>query len=1329
MKKLLPALVLVCLCVQQSHARSSRLYGSGEMSSNLISDICLDGQGFVWVATEYGLNRFDGFSFRQYFNNPSDSTSLLGNNVRTLFLDSEKTLWVGCSNGLQYYSAEEDAFVHITIPSQYSPHVSAMAELDDGKLWFVTSGQGVYQLEKSEKKATYLDELTRLIGTQFCSCIYKTSSGMVWIGTDSKGAVMVDFRSGTVIETYTPESDETRINDIVEDGAGNVFLSASTKIVRYDPLTKTFSDVPYAEDQYIAVRAMMKSWDGGIFVGTDGQGLQFLDTKNFKLAPVGTDNGDLDMSDARIYALAEAPQQSMWIGCAQKGVLMISHAPTQFDFLRLPSRAGELGGSVNSIYRDHEGDILCAADNEGLLVFNYRGDIIRQFPQIKAAAFVFEDSRNRIWLRSRDEGTMILDKKSGRVTPVEIPANGFVKTIAEDKAQNLYISMFGAGFVRHNLITGQWEHYEMRRGDSTEGGLANDWINVILCDSRGLVWLGHYRGISCYDPSQDKFLSTGLEDALKDQICISMAEDINGNIWAGTYNGLFRIDPLDGTVQSYTTANGLSSNMICGVAIDPGGNVWCSTFNGINQLDVSEQRFISYYSGNGLEDKAYNRGVYFTDADGVIYFGGDNGITMFSPGDINLSDYANRVSVVNLFVHNKPVNRHSLSAGKKIIRTGRLDDGDFHMAYGDNTFTLELATMDFKDTDNIHFEYRLKNLNETWSATIPGQNHITYNHLNPGKYTLEVRAAKYGALSPAREFSINIRPPWHRSLPAYIIYMVCLLALTVLIIYTVGKKRREVVNEAKLQFFINISHEIRSPLTLIISPLEKLLKGTHDPSTGATLNNMYRNAQRILGLVNQLLDIRKIDKGQMRLKFTETDLVGFIGELFEIFDFQAGRRNIRFSFEHLMDQLLVWIDRNNFDKILMNILSNAFKFTPDGGEVAIILTSGIDSDTLGTLRHYAQIRITDTGQGIDEDKIEKIFTLFYQAQNEHSFGTMGSGIGLNLSRTLVEMHQGTITASNRHEMRGACFTIRIPLGNEHLKKEEINPQSAPATRDVLRQLAEEYSGPAKRKYTRSKTNYKILVVDDEPEIRDFIRSELEQTYRVLTAPDGEQAMKTVFEQMPDLIISDVVMPVMDGFTLLGKLKTNSNVSHIPVIMLTSKTEHDDRMEGLDKGAEAYLTKPFNTDELLLTVENLIKNRRLLRGKFSGAQDQKDKVKAVEFKSGDEKMMGRIMTILNNNIENPQLNVEMLAREVGISRVQLHRKLKELTGLSSSEFIRELRLKQAAELLREKRMDISQIAYSVGFSNRTHFSTAFRKFYGISPSEYIQKSTDNGSADQ
>ena len=544
------------------------------------------------------------------------------------------------------------------------------------------------------------------------------------------------------------------------------------------------------------------------------------------------------------------------------------------------------------------------------------------------------------------------------------------------------------------------------------------------------------------------------------------------------------------------------------------------------------------------------------------------------------------------------------------------------------------------------------------------------------------------------------------------------------------REHAEQLNEAKLQFFINISHEIRTPMTLIINPLEKLLAEKKGGEVQKTYLMIYRNAQRILRLINQLMDIRKLDKGQMFMKFRETDMVGFIDDVMLTFDYMARKKKIHFSFEHAMPQLKVWVDMNNFDKILMNIFSNAFKYTPEQGEITVSLSTGRDATRRDPLKEYFEITVTDSGIGLDREKIERIFERFYQIDNDVTKSNFGTGIGLHLSRSLVELHHGIILAENREDAPGSRFVIRIPLGSAHLRTDELEDVEALITphavlvkpeKTDLEEVFEEEEGEEdeeSKKTGKAKNRMRILIVEDEEEILSYLKEELEGDYRIMTRKNGREAYDTILADTPDLVISDIMMPEMDGLSLCRKIKQNTNVNHVPVILLTAKSKPEDTMEGMATGADAYMVKPFNTELLKSTIANLLANRKLLKSKFSGAQQQEDKVQKLSMKSADEILMSKIMKVINENLSNPDLNVEMLAANVGLSRVHVHRKLKELTNLSARDFIKNIRLQQAAALLKEKKLTVSEVAYATGYTNLSHFSSSFKEVHGMSPKEYM-----------
>lgn len=1329
MKTHLSILIFICLFIGKIYAQNERLYGAGKYSSealtsNLITRMLQDDFGYIWIATDYGLNKFDGIRFIQYLHNEKDSTSLLSNNVRTLLMDKDNTIWIGCNEGLQYYLPNENCFRSIKFPENISPHITCIYQFSNGNIWVATSGWGIFSIDKNKGTAVFLEHITALTG-DFCGYIYQDKELNTWININDKGIIKIDPDTREYVYYSKPDIPHNNIVGIAEDHNDNLYLATSTGICYYDKSQDKFIELAM-DIPGISITDIFISRKGIIYVATDGQGIKYIDKEIQKLVSTVNERSVYNYSATKISALIEDRDQNLWIGCFLKGILMKPNEQTQFNFHRIFDTENQLGSTLNFIFKDQKGYLWVGTNQEGIIRINQHGQVVNRFVEKTDITSLYEDSEHRLWIGSYQQGLGTLDRKTGKMRFLNIPSKGYMKTIVEGADKHLYISTFGYGFMSYDIQTGKWEKFSMKQEDPIKGRLSNDWINAMICDAEGLIWMGHYKGISCYDPIQKRFITGKYNDLLASQICISLMEGKGGEIWSGTYNGLFRINKQTGEVKRYTVNNGLSSNVICGLAQDEKGNVWCSTFNGINHIKTDEDRIVNYYIGNGLMEKIYNRGVYFQEGSGTIYFGGNNGITSFNPFDSQISRYDHRIIVTNVYVNNQSVNVRTLSAGKPIIRTGLTDVEEFRFSYEDNTFTFEFSTMDFNSPENIYYEYRIKEFGSDWNTTLPGMNQITYNHLNPGTYTLFVRACKYGKYTPEKQLRIIISPPWHRTAIAYMVYLTIILCIGTLIVNLMRKRKNEKVNEAKLQFFINISHEIRSPLTLIINPIEKLLKGDFDPKTMKTLQVMHRNSTRILGLVNQLLDVRKIDKGQMKMNYSETDMDIFIKELMDIFEYQAVKRNIRLEFRNQTGSLSAWVDRSNFDKILMNLLSNAFKYTPDGGEIMVVLRIGMDNNSWGALRNYMEISVTDSGTGIEESEMDKIFERFYQGHTQETFTTIGSGIGLNLTQKLVQMHQGTITAANRKDVKGSCFIVRIPLGKDHIRKENfasIEVKKPARQKLFLPETAE------KEKAGKRKTSYKVLVIDDEEEIRDYLKTELKHIYKVITAANGVDGLKMAISELPDLIISDVMMPEMDGFKLMNKLRNNPNVRHIPVILLTSKTEYEDRINALKKGADAYLTKPFNTEELLMTAGNLIASRKMLKSKFSGVQDQTDKIKTIKFKSSDEVLMERVMKHINGNIGNPEFNVEILASNVGLSRVQLHRKLKELTGLSSADFIRNIRLKQAGTLLKEKKVNITQVAYAVGFTNQTHFSTLFKKFYGVPPKDFIAQNKENTSGNE
>lgn len=772
---------------------------------------------------------------------------------------------------------------------------------------------------------------------------------------------------------------------------------------------------------------------------------------------------------------------------------------------------------------------------------------------------------------------------------------------------------------------------------------------------------------------------------LEGKTCYSTLELSDGKIAIATEMGLYLYDRKKQQTTPWPHSESISGLRIYSLKKDARGNLWMSTAQGIWCYSSKPKLFFSFEKGNGLLTKEYLAGVAGSTPDGVICYGNSEGLTYFRPSQVK--DYNEKMSAIYL--------------------SEVLLDGKMAPFIGDNlsvpsdfkSIVLNFSLLDYQSVGNIVFQYRING--GKWISNAAGDNSFNFTGLSYGHYRIEVRTYCNGKYSIYNKvIKLNVLAPWYLTVWAKLIYLSLVLGFMAAVIFIYLHKKKRDLEEAKMQFLINATHDIRSPLTLIMEPLKKLKERLGNAEEyHEDIDTMDRNAQRLLTLVNQILDKRRLDKHQMNLSCRETNLVEFSRGLVSLFTYNANLRGINIRLEMPETPVNAWIDRNKLDKAIANLLSNAFKYTPNGGEI-IFRIEKQDKKVL--------LYVIDSGKGLGKnDDAKTLFERFYQGKNSADMHLGGSGIGLNLCRSIVRLHGGDVYAHNREDGKsGACFIIELPLGKEHLKNNQIYSDN----------------GKTKKKQQRdaASRNCKILLVDDDIEICRYLKSELSDWYRFVICNNGKEALNQLFSDDFDLVISDVVMPEMDGITLLKNIKGNANISHVPVIMLTSKSEISDRLEGIKLGADAYLAKPFSLEELHLTIDNLIDNVRRLKGKFSGALKQDDKVEKIEVKGNDEELMERIMKVVNENMSDSDFNVEKMCDEVGVSRTQLHRKLKEMTGVPTSEFLRNIRLNEAARLIREHKINITQVSYMVGFANNSHFSTAFKKYFGMSPTEYAAR---------
>jgi signal transduction histidine kinase/ligand-binding sensor domain-containing protein/CheY-like chemotaxis protein/AraC-like DNA-binding protein len=1315
------------------------------LSSSLINQVYQDRQGFIWVATEYGLNRFDGKRFFSYKHVPGDSVSLTDNYVQLVFEDRTGNFYVGTIAGLMKYDRATDSFRELkTVRDGKAvyPHIMSIIQRRNGDLWLTTSGMGVFSA--AEGSETFLAEtsLNASLSSLFLTVIYEDSQQDVWIGTSDDGLNRYQFRTKTTTHYKTPAISENNISAITEDVLGNIYAGTLTKgLNRYDPSSQTFRQVGYKAHANLFVKSLVLNRHNNLYIGTDGQGLKEYNHEKRAIEDCEIHLPPIDFSKSKIHSVLIDNHCNIWLGFFQKGLVLVPTSESKFDYYGYKSYSNNPIGSnpVTAIYRDRKGTLWLGTDNDGIYGVNEQGVRVSHFYRTMSSHSapdvvhsIYEDDAGNLWLGSYTIGLSRLNRQTGYCEYIPAFNNKRVYCVTKDGEGHLLAGTYGSGFYVLDTDGRELAHYESSKNETdiwTVDELPNDWINCILCDRNGLIWIGHYKGLSCFDPVRKTFLTYfDRNNLIPGSVIQALAEDHAGNIWAGSASGLYRFDKQNRSVRAYTTAHGLPNNVICGICTDDENNIWVSTYGGISKFVVHDDRFVNYYAADGLQGNEFSRGAAFRDKDGKIYFGGTNGVTSFYPDEIVEERRELNVSLTNFYVANRPVKKGDKSGNRTIVNTSVFEADEFTLSYTDHTFGFELSTFDFLNPERISYQYRMEGFNSEWMSTAVGENRITYNNLMPGTYRFHVKAHDSNNFSPVRTITVIITPPWYGTWWAYTAYIVLSILIPGMFVgylrsrirhrhEMIKKDHAEKISEAKLQFFINISHEIRTPMTLIINPLEKLIAENADDDKQAIYRLIYRNAQRILKLINQLMDIRKLDKGQMKLKYSRTDIAAFVGELMSTFEYQAKKKNIRFVFEHGNTPVEAWIDRDNFDKVLLNILSNAFKYTPENGEIKISLTTGeSEPDRDACRKKYFEISVSDTGAGISEDEMEKIFERFYQGNNEQS--NFGTGIGLHLARLLVELHHGTIFAENRSDAQGSRFVVRIPVDNS-LPHDSAPQTAATATPRNSTHLSGFGKAQANMlKSVRSKTGYTVLIVEDEDEIRQYLKTEFLPEYKILEANNGREALDIILKNKPNLVISDVMMPQMDGITLCRKMKHNININHIPIILLTARSQTEDKIEGLETGADGYMEKPVNMEVLKQTVSNLIHSREILKNKFTGNQRPENRMRPVLIKPSDDVLMDKIMNTINENIANPALNVEMLAECVGISRVHMHRKLKDLTSQSARDFIRSIRLRQAASLLTSGKYAVSEVAYATGFTNLSHFSAVFKEFYGIAPSEYV-----------
>ena len=1347
--------MMICLFSIQTWAQSGKLFNTdNQLSSNLATQVFQDKSGFIWIATRNGLNNYDGYHITVIKKDMSNFLGLNSNYINSIAQDEKEHILLGTNNSLLEFTGSE--FLKIPMldskGKELATYIKQVYPLKNKDVAVATSGYGIMLKKQDEQKCHAMKgEVEKL---KYILKLLEDKRGRLWIITED-GKLYRKETNGRVTSHFAG-TEGVGAQDILQDALGNLYLASKNQGVY---LLRAGSNVftRISNIGNLPIENIYISRNNKLYIGCDGLGIYVYDPQTGFLQDNPLFSRLVNLAKSKITSIIEDNQGNIWVSMLQKGVFMQRNIQNDFNYMGF--RLGNLNvigeNCVTSLSINQGNQVWVGTDKDGLYLFNIATRSVEgHFLNQSTVLTLCKDQQGRTWVGTYTDGLGYMDA-AGSFHPVDLGISKSVGIfdIKQDPQGNIWIATMGEGLfcLQKN---GSRRNYKTKYGADNNlkiNCLPNDYLVKMAFSKDGnRVYVATSVGLACLDRKRNSWVSTfkGINCLNKNSFSHCVFVDSKDHVWYGTEDGAFCFDFRKGIKPKlYTTANGLTDNCVASITEDYQGNIWLGTIKGLNKLALKSGTITKFYAESGLQSNEFSDASVCTTQDGkTILMGGSGGLNWFQADQVRQHPWQAKVVISGFILNNKMVTPGMKSGSYTITDNWSTFSRDFQLSHEDNTFTLQLSTLTYNDVEQISYVYSING--DAWRTVPAGQNELAFSHMAPGSYKYRIKAICNGYETPVKEFTIIIHPAWYASIWAKLFYLLLLIAAIML--YLRHRKRQmedqlilqqhihaEDMGEAKIKFFMNISHEIRTPLTLIITPLLSLIKEDKEPHRQGIYEIIRKNSERILHLINQMMDLRKIDKGQMVMRMCQTDMVGFINEEYELFRQQALAKNIDFEYQHDSEELPVWIDRNNFDKVIINLLSNAFKFTPTAGHILLSLTH---------TDHHAYISVKDSGIGIPKEALETIFQRFYQTPADPSDRNVGTGIGLDLTRSLVELHYGTISARNNEGEKGSKFEhgsefiIRIPLGKDHLKPEELideeeikeKQNQELAEVEQLEQEMKETENAEKAESAAGTTDMQgnlpasasgnkaeIVIVEDEEDIQDYLKAQLSSDFKIRTYPNGKVALNEILKNKPDLIISDIMMPEMDGTTLCAKLKSNINTNDVPIILLTAKSREEDQLEGLQTGADAYILKPFNMDILRRTIINLLTMRRTLKNKFTGKESQEEKVEQRKIQTPDDALMQRVMEVINENIGDSDLSVDMIAQKVGISRVHLHRKMKELTNQTPHSFIRNIRLQQAAKLLKNGKQSITEVMYACGFSNSASFSTMFKNLYGCSPREYMQ----------
>lgn len=1333
----------ICLSVTAQKYMFKHLEVKDGLSNNQVNAIYKDSRGFMWFGTASGLNRYDGYEFKVYRNQNNDAKSLPDNYIENIQEDVSGNLWIRTSAGYVFYNSLTDTFDRDVEKWMWNIGISGNPSsiyIDKHKIfWVYVLGKGIYRYVNGEKKAERVNvKAEALLNADIVDMI------------ESNEGILLIYNYGVLVCLDKEKLNvKWTINDISSDigketvNDFSLFIDQKEQLWIYGVLGMWIYNLPQKtwelrspkDDSYNSVRAVAQDKRGRMWLGKDQDGVELVDAQDNHIHLINVPNNERTLSNNTITALYEDAAGTMWVGTYKKGISYYNESIFKFGIVDI--------GDINCVENGRKDVVWLGTSGSGLICWNRATDERKLFSHTSDPHSISSDIIVSLLLDSNDklwagtywgglncyDGNRFIHYRAGGENSL---ASDNVWALVEDADKNIWIGTLGGGLQCLNPATGVFVTYS-----SNNSNLVSDHVSSLCLGRNNTLIIGTSVGVAIMDLTTRKITNfAGNRSGMRqftNQTVNQVYEDSRGLIWVGTREGLNVYDPKQDELYEVAVKPNFSEFYILGITEDENKSMWVSAGGELINVTLSVEgktgklffRCHTYDERDGLQSCDFNQRSLKRLHSGEIVVGGLYGLNNFRSDNIKYNRALPKVMFTGFQLFNEEVKVGEEYDGQIILKEALNKTKEVVLGYKQNVFTVLFASDNYVLPEKTRYHYKLDGFNEDWLVSMADQHRVTYTNLAPGSYLLKVKATNSDGYAGTEEATLKIviLPPFWMTPWAYACYIFLLIGGLFLAFYAVQRRERnkfkirqmeqdaqraEEVNQMKFRFFTNVSHELRTPLTLIISPLEGMIKETKEAKQLDKLNLMHRNALRLLNLVNQLLDFRKNEMAGLHLSLSEGDIVAYVRNICSSFLILSEKKNVHLTFFTAVESLNMAFDEDKVGKIVMNLLSNAFKFTPDGGRVDVSL------EILKGSPETLEIKVSDTGSGVKDEDKERIFERFYQVEHEgESNRSTGSGIGLSLVRDFVTLHGGAVRVFD-NVGSGSVFVVDIPV--KHSVVNVATPLSQEAAEEDAAALDTETIEADEDTQPFEKRKPLVLIVDDNEDFITFMRDSLSLYFSVQSAVNGREAWNIIPELMPDLIVSDLMMPEMDGNELCRNVKADKRTQNIPFVLLTAKQSVENKVEGLTIGADDYVTKPFNMEVLILRMRKLIDLSSRSKSRNRIDPEPSD----IVITSLDEKLIENAIKYVEANISRSDLSVEELSHELGMSRVHLYKKLLQITGKTPIEFIRIIRLKRAAQLLRESQQNVSEIAYQLGFNNPKYFSKYFKDEFGVLPSVYQER---------